>query len=231
MFERLWRLVKANINSLIAGAEDPEKVLEQTIIDMQNDLVQIRQAVATAIATQKRTERQYQQQETTAQEWYRRAQLALQKGQEDLAKEALVRRKTYEHTGTTIKAQLEQQVQIINQLKSNMRLLEDKLAEAKAKKNLFIARARSAEATQRLNEVLGNLKTGRSTDIFEKMEEKVLQIEAKSQAIAELGNNPTDPEWQSLQLGKDIDTELEAMKAKMLSDRMKEQKGNLENLE
>jgi len=229
MFERLWRLIRANINSLVSGAEDPEKVLEQTILDMQNDLIQIRQAVATAIATQKRTERQYQQQDLTAQEWYRRAQLALQKGQEDLAREALVRRKTYEQTSETIKAQLEQQVQIINQLKSNMRLLEDKLAEAKAKKNLFIARARSAEATQRLNEVLGNLKTGRSIDVFEKMEEKVLQIEAKSQAIAELGNNPTDQQWQSLQLGKDIDTELEAMKAKMLSDRIKEQKGNLEN--
>ncbi|MGL5510613.1 MAG: PspA/IM30 family protein [Microcoleaceae cyanobacterium] len=229
MFERLWRLIRANINSLVSGAEDPEKVLEQTILDMQNDLIQIRQAVATAIATQKRTERQYQQQDLTAQEWYRRAQLALQKGQEDLAREALIRRKTYEQTGETIKAQLKQQVQIINQLKSNMRLLEDKLAEAKAKKNLFIARARSAEATQRLNEVLGNLKTGRSTDVFEKMEEKVLQIEAKSQAIAELGNNPTDQQWQSLQLGTDIDTELEAMKAKMLSDRIKEQKDNLEN--
>lgn len=228
MFERLWRLIRANINSLVSGAEDPEKVLEQTILDMQNDLIQIRQAVATAIATQKRTERQYQQQDLTAQEWYRRAQLALQKGQEDLAREALVRRKTYEQTSQTIKAQLEQQVQIINQLKSNMRLLEDKLAEAKAKKNLFIARARSAEATQRLNEVLGNLKTSHSTDIFEKMEEKVLQIEAKSQAISELGNNPTDQQWQSLQLGKDIDTELEAMKAKMLSDRIKEQKGNLD---
>ncbi len=229
MFERLWRLVRANINSLVSGAEDPEKVLEQTILDMQNDLIQIRQAVATAIATQKRTERQYQQQDLTAQEWYRRAQLALQKGQEDLAREALVRRKTYEQSGETMKSQLEQQVQIINQLKSNMRLLEDKLAEAKAKKNLFIARARSAEATQRLNEVLGNLKTSHSTDIFEKMEEKVLQIEAKSQAITELGNNPTDQQWQSLQLGKDIDTELEAMKAKMLSDRIKEQKDNLEN--
>ena len=229
MFERLWRLIRANINSLVSGAEDPEKVLEQTILDMQNDLIQIRQAVATAIATQKRTERQYQQQDLTAQEWYRRAQLALQKGQEDLAREALVRRKTYEQAGETIKTQLKQQAQIINQLKSNMRLLEDKLAEAKAKKNLFIARARSAEATQRLNEVLGNLKTSRSTDIFEKMEEKVLQIEAKSQAISELGNNPTDQQWQSLQLGTDIDTELEAMKAKMLSDRMKEQKGNLEN--
>ncbi|MGL4375164.1 MAG: PspA/IM30 family protein, partial [Microcoleaceae cyanobacterium] len=84
-FERIWRVIRANFNSLINAAEDPEKILEQTVMDMQEDLVQLRQAVAGAIASQKRTERQYHQAETTSEEWYQRAQLALQKGDERLA--------------------------------------------------------------------------------------------------------------------------------------------------
>lgn len=216
LLDRVWRVIRANINNLISGAEDPEKVLEQTVTDMQNDLVKLRQAVAQAIATQKRTERQCSQAQSTADEWYRRAQLALQKGQENLAREALTRRKSYQETATAMKVQVEQQKQIMEKLKQNMRQLEQKISEAKLKKNMYIARARSAKASEKLNEILGTVNTGNALSAFEKMEEKVMQLEAKSEAIAELGTDSLEKQFACLEEGNDIEAELEAMKAEML---------------
>ncbi|MGD1716222.1 PspA/IM30 family protein [Hydrocoleum sp. CS-953] len=217
IFDRLWRIIRANINTLVSGAEDPEKVLEQTVKDMQNDLVKLRQAVAQAIATQKGTERQCYQAQSTADEWYRRAQLALQKGQENLAREALTRRKSYQEIATVMKVQVEQQKQVVEKLKQNMRQLEQKISEAKLKKNMYIARARSARASEKLNEILGSVNTGNTLSAFEQMEEKIMQLEAKSEAMAELGTDSLEKEFVSLERDdNDIETQLEAMKAEML---------------
>ena len=217
IFDRLWGIIRANINSLVSGAEDPEKVLEQTVKDMQNDLVKLRQAVAQAIATQKRTERQCYQAQSTADEWYRRAQLALQKGQDNLAREALTRRKSYQETATVMKVQVEQQKQVVEKLKQNMRQLEHKISEAKLKKNMYIARARSARASEKLNEMLGSVNTGNTLSAFEQMEEKIMQLEAKSEAMADLGTDSLEKQFVSLERDEnDIETELEAMKAQIL---------------
>ncbi|XZN89086.1 MAG: PspA/IM30 family protein [Microcoleus sp.] len=216
LFDRLWRVIRANINSLVGAAEDPEKILEQATIDMQEDLVQLRQAVAGAIAAQKRTERQYSQAESTATEWYQRAQLALQKNDENLAREALTRKKFYQETAMTMKASLEQQKVVVTKLKENMRALESKISEAKSKKDMYIARARSAAASERLDKMMGNLNTGSGLSAFERMEEKVMQLEARSEAIAELGTNDLEKKFLALESGGDVDAQLAAMKAQML---------------
>ena len=216
LFDRLWRVIRANINSLVGAAEDPEKILEQAVMDMQEDLVQLRQAVAGAIAAQKRTERQRSQAESTAAEWYQRAQLALQKGEENLAREALTRKKSYQETATAMKASLGQQNAVVTQLKDNMRALESKISEAKSKKDMYIARARSAKASERLQEMMGNLNTGSALSAFERMEEKVIQLESRSEAIAELGTNDLEKKFLSLEGAEDVDSELAAMKAQML---------------
>lgn len=216
LFDRLWRVIRANINSLVGATEDPEKILEQAVMDMQEDLVQLRQAVAGAIAAQKRTERQCSQAESTAAEWYQRAQLALQKGEENLAREALTRKKSYQETATAMKASLGQQNAVVTQLKENMRALESKISEAKSKKDMYIARARSAKASERLQEMMGNLNTGSALSAFERMEEKVMQLESRSEAIAELGTNDLEKKFLSLEGAEDVDSELAAMKAQML---------------
>ena len=216
LFDRLWRVIRANINSLVGAAEDPEKILEQAVMDMQEDLVQLRQAVAGAIAAQKRTERQCSQAESTAAEWYQRAQLALQKGEENLAREALTRKKSYQETATAMKASLGQQNAVVTQLKENMRALESKISEAKSKKDMYIARARSAKASERLQEMMGNLNTGSALSAFERMEEKVIQLESRSEAIAELGTNDLEKKFLSLEGAEDVDSELAAMKAQIL---------------
>lgn len=216
LFDRIMRVIRANINSLVGKAEDPEKILEQAVIDMQEDLIQLRQAVAASIATQKRTERQYSQTQSQADEWYRRAQLALQKGDDNLAREALTRRKTYQETAAAMKGQLEQQSAVVNQLKQNMRQLESKIADAKAKKDLYVARARSAKASEKLNEMMGQFNTGSAMNAFERMEEKVLQLEARSQALAELGAaDSLESKFASLEGSSGVDAELAAMKAQL----------------
>ncbi|EKQ68966.1 phage shock protein A (IM30), suppresses sigma54-dependent transcription [Leptolyngbyaceae cyanobacterium JSC-12] len=212
-FDRIWRVIRANLNSLISNAEDPEKILEQVVLDMQEDLIQLRQAVAQAIATQKRTERQYSQALSTADEWYRRAQLAIQKGDDTLAREALTRRKSYQETATAMKTQLDQQLTVVAQLKQNMMKLENKISEAKTKKDLYIARARSAKATQQINEMLGNVGTGSAMQAFERMEEKVVQMEAQAEAVAELGMDDLEKRFEQLGQADDIEAELVAMKS------------------
>lgn len=216
LFDRIVRVVSANFNSLVSAAEDPEKILEQAVMDLQEDLVQLRQAVAGAIASQKRTERQYTQTQSTAEEWYRRAQLALQKGDEHLAKVALSRRKIYQETAVALKSQIDQQSVVVNQLKQNMRLLENKIADAKTKKDMYIARARSAQASEKLNELVGQINAGGTVSAFERMEEKVLQLEARSQAIADLGADTLEKQFASLEGSSDVDAELANLKSQML---------------
>ncbi|MEO0533119.1 MAG: PspA/IM30 family protein [Cyanobacteria bacterium P01_A01_bin.123] len=218
LLDRIGRLIRANFNSLVSGAEDPEKILEQAVADMQDDLIELRQSVAQAIATQKRTERQYSQAEKQVQEWYGRAQLALQKGEEALAREALTRRKAYLETASGMKAQIDHQQGIVAKLKENMRTLEAKLAEARTKKDMYIARARSAQASQRINEMIGQTGTNNAIAAFERMEEKVNALEAQSDAIADLSADTLEDRFAALEGGgNDIDAQLAAMKSQMLS--------------
>ena len=220
IIDHFWRVIRTSVKSLVSDTEDPEKILELTITDMQNNLVKLRQAVAQAIATQKRTERQCYQTQSNANEWYRRTQLALQKGQENLAREALMRRNSYQETATIIKVQIEQQKQVVEKLKQNMRQLEQKIDEAKLKKNMYIARARSAKASEKLNKMLGLVNTGNTRNVFEQMEEKIMQLEAQSEAMTELGIDSLEKKFTSLEAGNDVETELKAMKAEILRGKL-----------
>lgn len=216
LFDRVSRVVRANLNDLVSKAEDPEKVLEQTIIDMQEDLVQMRQAVASAIASQKRTQQQLNQAQTESNNWQQRAQLALQKGDENLAREALVRKKTHSETATALQTQLEQQNTMVDTLKRNLIALEGKISEAKTKKDMLKARASAAKANEQLQKVVGNMSTGSAMAAFDRMEEKVLQMEARSQASAELAGSSLEAQFAMLESGSDVDDELAAMKAQLL---------------
>lgn len=217
LFDRISRLVRANVNQLVNGAEDPEKILQQTVLDMQGDLVSMRQAVAQAIATQKRTERQCEQANRTAAEWYNRAQLALQKGDEAMAKDALTRRQTYAQTEQTLQKQLPQQKQIVQQLKANMGHLERKISEARTQKDMYIARARAAQSSVRLNEMMMKSAPG-GLGAFERMEERVLELEAQAEVTAALGTDSVERQFAQLEGQSNIDSQLSELKAKILEE-------------
>jgi phage shock protein A len=216
LFDRALRVIRANLNGVVNQAEDPEKILEQALVEMQENLIQLRQAVAQAIATQKRTERQSAQAKSTAQEWYNRAELALQRGEEDLARQALTRRQSYLESAQAMEAQLGQQQGVVTKMKENMRRLEVKIAEAKTQKDMYIARARSAEASQRIQEMIGSPGTGGSIAAFEQMEQRVMELEARSEALEELSGDPLERQFAALEGGANaIDSELAAMKNRL----------------
>lgn len=217
LLERLWRVIRANISSLIGQAEDPEKILEQAVVDMQQDLIHMRQAVAQAIASQKRTERQMSQAQSTAEDWHRRAQLALNKGDENLAREALVRRKSYQETAQALQSQQGQQNGIIDRLKKDMRTLESKVSEAKTKKDMYIARARSAESSRKIQELIGGFDAGSSLSAFERMEERVMELEANSEAMQSLGTDNLEKRFAALEGADNVDAEIAQMKSNQLS--------------
>ncbi|MBM5797203.1 MAG: PspA/IM30 family protein [Cyanobacteria bacterium M_surface_7_m2_040] len=214
-FNRLSRLLRANLNDLVGKAEDPVKILDQSVDDMQNDLVKLRQAVATAIASQKRIANQAEQADAQAKTWYERAELALKKGEEDLAREALSRRKTYQDSATALTTQLQSQAGQVETLKKSLVALEAKIAEAKTKKDMLKARAQAAKAQVQLQSAVGNLSTNTSMAAFERMEEKVEALEAQSQAAAELAGADLESQFMALEGGNDVDDELAALKNRL----------------
>ncbi len=215
LLDRFFRVVRTSLNGALNGAEDPEKLLEQATADMQENLLQLRQAVAVAIATQKRSERQYDQAHTQAREFYNRAQSALAKGNEPLAREALNRRQTYLETAQALEGQLQQQKTSVQQLKTNMRALESKIAQARTRKDMYIARARSAKATQKLHEMITQVNGG----AFDQIEDKILDMEANAAAAAEinqLSQDSLDQKFSALESGGNpVDIELAALKARL----------------
>ncbi|MGF1535868.1 MAG: PspA/IM30 family protein [Elainellaceae cyanobacterium] len=216
LFDRVSRVVRSNLNAMVGAAEDPEKILDQAIVDMQEDLIQMRQAVARAIASQKRVQQQYNQAETEAGKWQQRAQLALQKGDEDLARQALSRKKVQAETANALKGQLDQQSGQVETLKRNLIALEGKISEAKTKKDMLKARASAAKANEQLQNTIGQSRSGSSMAAFERMEEKVMMMEAKSQAATELAGADLESQFNQLEAGSDVDDELAAMKQQML---------------
>lgn len=214
-FDRLGRLVRANANAVVSRAEDPVKILDQSVEDMQNDLVKLRQAVATAIASQKRIQNQAEQANAQAATWYERAEMALRKGEEDLAREALARRKTCQDTATALTTQLNSQAGQVESLKKSLVSLEGKIAEAKTKKDMLKARAQAAQAQAQLQNAVGSLNTTSAMAAFERMEEKVEALEARSQAAAELAGADLESQFAALEGGDDVDDALAALKGKI----------------
>ncbi|MEB3293671.1 MAG: PspA/IM30 family protein [Synechococcales bacterium] len=215
LFDRLSRLTRAKLTDLTQKKQDPEQVLEQVVAELQKDLVDVRQAVAKAIATQKRTERQTHQAQNLAEEYYRRAQLALQKGDDSLARDALARRRSYQETAEAMTVQIQQQTQVVQQLRDNLRKLEAKVIEIKTKKDLYIVRARSAQSTQLLNELLNQTGTGKVMQVFDRMEEKVLQLEALAELSAEMNVDQLEEQFKKLGEADELDAELAALKSNL----------------
>jgi phage shock protein A len=216
LFDRLKRVVSANLNDLVNKAEDPEKMLEQAVLEMQEDLVQLRQGVAQAIAAQKRTEKQYNDAQNEINKWQRNAQLALQKGDENLARQALERKKSYTDTGAALKTSLDQQNTQVETLKRSLIQLESKIAEAKTKKEMLKARITTAKAQEQLQGMVSGMNTSSAMSAFERMEEKVLMQEARAQSAGELAGADLETQFARLEGSSDVDDELAALKASIL---------------
>jgi len=186
IFKRLSDIVKANINDLLNRAEDPEKMLNQMLIEMREQLADAKRQVATAIADEKKLKRQLDQQQQQAQEWEQRAMAALQAGKEDLAKQALARRNEANDLAQQFQEQWQKQSEAVEALKTALRGLNAKIEEAKRKKDILIARKKRAEAQKQIQETLQGIGENSAFDTFNRLEQKVLQAEAEAEASVDL---------------------------------------------
>jgi phage shock protein A len=218
MFKRILRVIAANFPVFVPSPEDPEQILQVTFCQLQTNLSQLRQGIAAAIATQKRSERQVQNARSQAEEWYGRAQLALQQSNEALARVALTKRQTYLETVTSLSHQIEQYRGVISQLKQDLGTLEAKMVELKLKKDLYIARARSAEANYQLQEMLNSVSNVSGLDAWKRMEERIGIIEAQAEVLALTDRDQLGEKFARWESNQNVDTELSAMKSQIFPE-------------
>lgn len=186
LFSRFKRVVKSNINDMISKAENPEKMLNQLIVDMNEQLIESKKQVAQAIADEKRLERQFMQNNAQSEDWERKAMLAVKAQKDDLAKEALLRKQEFDKYSAQYQKEWEAQHDSVEKLKSSLRSLQMKIEEAQRKKNLLIARAKRAEAQKRIQHTIGSIADTSAFEAFDRMSSKVEQIEAEASAYAEI---------------------------------------------
>lgn len=233
MFDRLFRVSKASANSVLQRLEDPEKIMDQALEDMQNDLVRVRQAYAEITATQRRLASSRRQLESQAEDWYDRAQLALKNSNEGLAREALARREALLNQATLLRDQIDSQAGNIDTLYEGMGTLERKINETRGKKGQLKARARTAKTTQKVNDMISGLTGKTSMDAFNRMEEKVMTLEAAAEVSTDMAqsamNNALAPssskkdsasdiemQFRMLEASDSVDKELEKLRTQML---------------
>jgi phage shock protein A len=215
IFGRVSDILKANVNELIDKAEDPAKMMDQMIREMQEQLREAKIEVAKAIADEKRLQQQLKQNQSQSKNWESKAMLALKKGDERLATEALKQKKTYDQLATSIQPQWEQQNTLSSKLKDSLRALESKIDEARRKKEILVARQKRAEAQKKIHDVMSGMNDRSAFATFDRMEQKVMEIEAQADAAVELDMESLDDQFKALEAGAEVDDELAALKAKM----------------
>ena len=220
IFSRLSTVIKSNINDAISKAEDPEKMLNQMIIDMSEQYNKAKVEVAAAIADEKKLKKLLDEHDARVKEWASKAELAVSKGDDSLAIAALNRKKEYDSLADQYKTQWEAQKAATDKLKASLRDLSNKIEEAKRKKNLLIARAKRAEAQKSIQKTMSGLNDTSAFDSFNRMEEKVNDIESRALAEAELNEamagDDLEKKFSELENENgEVMDELAALKAKM----------------
>jgi phage shock protein A len=203
IFSRLKTIISANVNDKLNKAEKPEKMLNQLLIEMNDQLIESKKSVAMAIADEKKLERDYNAQAAESQDWEGKAMLAVKAGKDDLAKEALVRKQEADKNANELKTQWDAQKASVDKLKESLRDLQNKIEEASRKKNLLIARAKRAEAQQKIQATVSTVAGDQSAfDAFDRMAQKVDEMEAENEATMELedASTPKDLEKQFAEL-------------------------------
>lgn len=224
IFDRMKTVISSNINDMINKAENPEKMLNQLVIEMNQQMIESKKSVAMAIADEKKIERELLEQQRLAGEWERKAVIAVKANRDDLAKEALLRKQEAESYYLQLKPQWESQKVSVEKLKETLRQLQNKIDEASRKKNILIARAKRAEAQEKIQKTLASVTGSTSAfDTFDRMAKKVDELEARADAQAELADlsqsSSLDREFAKLEAsGTGADLMLEELKRKMIGD-------------
>ena len=214
LLERVATLVRANLNDLIDKAEEPEKMIKQVILDMQNQLLQVKTQVAIAIADQHLLIKKHKENEQWAEDWVRKAELAVEKKQDDLARAALERSMTARGIAGSFAEQVADQTAQVENLKDALRKLEMKLAEAQNKSDVLIAQHRRARALNKAGDAQLKMGDGSKAAAFDRVKDKIQHQDALSHAKAELAQDSMDDRLAALEKEDAVEKLLAEIKAR-----------------
>jgi phage shock protein A len=219
IFQKLSTLLRANMNDAIARAENPEKMLNQVLIDMREQLAKAKQEVAVAIADERKLRSQLEDEQKLANDWEHRAMLAVREGRDDLAKQALMRQQEHGERALHLAETWRRQSEETERLKDSLRQLNDKIEEAKRKKNLLVAKQKRAQAQKRIHETMAGLNDQSAFATFERMAEKIEESERRALAASEVSEalgDTLEQEFKRLQPAEEsVDFRLLELKQKM----------------
>ena len=220
LFQKLSTLFRSNINDMIARAEDPEKMLNQIILDMRDQLTRAKQEVASAIADERKLGAQVEDEGDQARSWERRAVLAVQEGRDDLAKQALLRQKEHAERAESLRESWKAQAEETGKLKESLKLLNDRIEEARRKRNLLVAKQKRAQAQKRIHETMSGLSDTSAFEAFNRMAERIEGEERRALAASEVaetvGGDTLEREFAQLESGGDeAEERLLALKRQM----------------
>lgn len=213
ILDRVSRLVRANVNDLIDQAEDPEKMIDQLLRDMQSNITTARAQVAAMIAQEKELEADLAESRQLSAEWSEKAQRAVDAGKDDLAREALRRRRDTEENARIYEQQHQAQDQTVEKLKQQLRLLESKYDTTLSQRDSLIARQRRAEATRQVSQQVSSLSPLDVSSELDRMERKIRSNESQAAAMTELESGSYDAQFRELDYDLDVERELEALKS------------------
>lgn len=213
IFTRFRDIVSSNINSMLDSAEDPEKMIKMMIREMEDTLVELKASCASVIAERKKLERRLDELLSRQQLWAERATLAVNKGRDDLAREALVEKRRFSEVADSLETEISDHSAIIGQYQDDIRELEHKLAGAKEKKRVLVQRHRQANGKKRAQQEIRRMDSAESMARFESLERRIDQMEAEAEMV-NFGKPPTlDEEFEDLKADEEIESELEKLKA------------------
>ena len=222
IFSKLSTVIKSNINDLISRAENPEKMLNQIILDMRDQLAKAKREVAAAIADERKLRASLDSEVKQMRQWEHRAMLAVKEGRDDLAKQALLRQQEHKGRASALDETWKAQAGETEKLKGSLRQLNDKIEEAKRKRNLLVAKQRRAQAQRRIHETMSGLSNASAFDAFNRMAEKIEEQERESLAHQEvneaLGPGTLEEDFKALESGTeggDVEDRLLALKQEM----------------
>ncbi len=213
ILDRMSRLVRANVNDLIDQAEDPAKMIDQLLRDMQSNITTARAQVASMIAQEKELEADLTETRQLSEEWAEKARRAVEAGKDDLAREALRRKRDNDENTRVYEQQYQAQRQTVEKLKQQLRLLESKYDTTLSQRDSLIARQRRAEATRQVTQQVTSLSPLDVSAELDRMERKIRSNEAQAAALTDIQDNSYDAQFRELDYDLDVERELEALKA------------------
>ncbi len=215
ILDRMTRLIRANINDLIDHAEDPQKMLDQLIREMNDQIHMARGQVATMIAQEKELQADYTQATQLARQWDRKAELAVQQNKDDLAREALRRKRDNDEHAGVYQTQLASQQEMVVKLKGQLQQLESKYESARANRDVLIARQRRAEAVQSVSSTLSGIKSLDPGEELDRMERRIRSNEARALAEQEMATTSLDAQFNALGGDVEVEDDLAKLKARV----------------